>query len=93
MSKFKQHDWVDFAGIRGVVLTTSGSNAESPLQVVFAAQKAVLGFDLQGRFGGKIYLKEIDATVSWHVDDKLKLVKRQRKSFITLIKSLFKRSK
>lgn len=91
MPKFKQHDWVDFAGIRGVVLTTKGSNVESPVQVVFAKQKSVLGFRKDGTFGGKV--KIMDLHLDWGTDLALKLVKRPSKSLFQRIKDWWKRER
>lgn len=90
MPKFKQNDWVSFAGQRGVVVTLKGSNPEAPLQVMFPDQKAVRGFTLDGRFGGKV--KVLDKPIDWFVVDRVKLVKRPRVTILQRIKNWWKSS-
>ena len=77
--EFKQHDVVEFGGVKGIVITTAAPNDQFPLQVMFAEQKLVVGFTKTGVF------------LPWHTKPSLKLVKRPSPSILSRIKNLFKK--
>lgn len=63
----KQHDIVEWCGLRGIVATVNAPNPEVPIQVIFTAQKHVIGFRADGKF------------LDFHAEPSLIFIKRPKR--------------